>query len=217
MAGSAQAALNKFADWGPLQPTQSPPVLVVPVSTISLPCKLGCSLGPQLNLNGVGSIGYSLSSSNLSTDAANAPSGLHVFPVVSDVEVSTLWYADTLTFNKFTSNIRAVGFNLFGADGSGQLAALDLTITATDISGLSLTTTSPGSSTNDFVGFASDVALASVVISAKTPTAGRYVTIENIAISAVPEPSTWLLMLAGGLSASALAAFRKICSRCERV
>lgn len=112
MAGSAQAALNKFADWGPLQPTQSPPVLVVPVSTISLPCKLGCSLGPQLNLNGVGSIGYSLSSSNLSTDAANAPSGLHVFPVVSDVEVSTLWYADTLTFNKFTSNIRAVGFNL---------------------------------------------------------------------------------------------------------
>lgn len=159
----------------------------------------------------VGSLGYDLSSSNLTTDAVNAPSGLFVVPVASAVAVSTQFYTDTLTFSNFVNPVKAVGANVYGTNVLGELGTLALTIKATDINGLTLTTTSAGSSTSGFVGFVSDVALASVVISATTANTDRWVTVDNVTLAAapVPEPSSWLLMLAGGAAVLSLAKRRR--------
>lgn len=172
---------------------------------------INTSLNALSTSRAAGSLGYGLSTSSLSTDPANSPSGLYVVPVAGSIAVSTQWYADTLTFGNFASPIKAVGANLYGTNVLGELGTLGLTVKATDINGLTLTTTSAGSATSGFVGFVSDVPLASIVISATTPNTDRYVTVDNVVLAAapVPEPASWLLMLAGGTAVLSLGKRRR--------
>lgn len=158
-----------------------------------------------------GALGYALSSSSLSTDTVNSPSGLYVAPVAGNIAITTQWYADTLTLNNFASPVKAVGANVFGTNILGELATLALTIKATDVNGLTLTTTSAGSSISGFVGFVSDVPLASFVVSATAPSTDRYVTLDNVVLAAapVPEPASWLLMLVGAAAVLSLGKRRR--------
>lgn len=172
---------------------------------------INTSLNALTTARSAGSLGYSLSSSNLSTDTDNFPSGLYVAPVASAKAITTQWYADTLTLGSFATPVKAVGANLYGTNILGELSTLALTIKATDVNGLTFTTTTPGSATSGFVGLVSDVALASVVISATTPNTNGYVTLDNVMLAAapVPEPASWLLMLAGGAAVLSLAKRRR--------
>lgn len=169
-------------------------------------------LGSLSTSRTAGSFGYSVTSSNLSTDPNNFPSDLFVAPAAGTVALSTAWFSDTLTLGNFAPTVRSVGTNLFGTSTGaayGELTGLALTIKATDKNGLTVTTTSTGNSLSSFVGFTSDVPLDSIVISATTPNTGATVTIDNVVLSAVPEPSSWLLMLAGGAAVLSLAKRRR--------
>ncbi len=158
---------------------------------------------------GAGSFGYTLTSSNLSTDALNFPSSLYVVPSAGFAGVSTTWYTDTLTFDTFTSPVYAFGAYFYGTNVLGELNSLGMTVTVTDTNNVVTTTTTAGGSLTNFVGFVSDTPLSSVVLSATAPNTNLFVSADNIVLSAVPEPGTWLLMLAGGAAALRLGARRR--------
>lgn len=53
--------------------------------------------------------------------------------------------------------------------------------------------------------------LASFVVSATAPSTDRYVTLDNVVLAAapVPEPASWLLMLAGAAAVLSLGKRRR--------
>jgi hypothetical protein len=80
---------------------------------------------------------------------------------------------------------------------------------ATNEAGDSVTTTLSGNSLTGFAGFLSDSALTSIVVSDVVANTDSYVTADNVVLGAVPEASTWLMMLAGGAAVLRLGARRR--------
>ncbi len=151
-------------------------------------------------------IGYSLSSSL--SDASLGTSSLFVVPVAGFVAVSTGVSADTLSLSNFAAPVYAVGGNFYRSNVLGEVSSGGVVVVARDINGLSVSQTLSAGSLNSFVGFRSDVALSSVVVSLSTASTDAYVTLDNIT-AAVPESSTWLLMLLGGAAVLGLVARRR--------
>ena len=177
----------------------------------------------DLQLNGVanpvgfglfrsaGSLYYALSTTLNSFDV-NAPSGLYVVPAAGStggVAVSTGWYTDSLTFTFQSTPVKAFGGNFFGTDDLGEFKGGSITVTVIDVNGLSLSQTISPSNVGTFTGFTSDVALRFASVSITTPNNAIWATVDNVVLSAVPEPSTWAMWLAGGLVALRLSARRR--------
>src|SRR5215471_7540451 len=128
--------------------------------------------------------------------SATTQTGFFVVPAAGTVALSTGTFSDTITFGSFGPAVYAFGGNFFGTNVLGELASGALTITATDINGLSLSSALPGNSLTGFLGFLSDVPLASVTLAMTSPNTNVYASIDNI-VAAVPEPASWALLLGG--------------------
>lgn len=130
--------------------------------------------------------------------------------------LSTNQPTDSITFGGFSGGASAIGGLFYGTDVNGVLASGTVTLFATDISGATFTRTVTGTDTMAFIGLTSDTALASLVVSTAQPVDGPlWPTIDNLtlAVAAVPEPGTWLLM-AIGLAGMAIMRRRTVSSGC---
>jgi PEP-CTERM motif len=116
--------------------------------------------------------------------------------------LSTNIATDSITFSGFSAGVNAVGGNFFDSDIAGAFALGDITLTATDSTG-STTFTITGATTNSFLGFVSSTgSILSLVVSAVQPASPIWPTVDNLTlakalVTAVPEPETYALMLAG--------------------
>lgn len=101
--------------------------------------------------------------------------------------------ASTITFSEL-GNLSGFGANFFTSDAAHQyLPGGTLVLSATDADG-TIDFTLPDSNFNSFVGFLSDGPLASVTVRSAD---GQAFPSVNLAILAVPEPSTGGMLLAG--------------------
>jgi hypothetical protein len=121
--------------------------------------------------------------------------------------VANPWFStdiatDSITFSGFASTIRGVGGNFFGSNISGLFQLGDILLNLVDSSGATSFTIS-NATTSSFVGFVSDVAITSLTVSSIKPASGfLWPTVDNFTLaqgltSAVPEPSTWAMMILG--------------------
>jgi hypothetical protein len=139
----------------------------------------------------------------------NTQTDIYVVPVASFIALSSGAYNDTFTFNTFTTPILAFGGNFYRTNILGEVTAGAVTLVATNEAGDSVTTTLSGNSLTGFAGFLSDSALTSIVVSDVVANTDSYVTADNVVLGAVPEASTWLMMLAGGAAVLRLGARRR--------
>jgi hypothetical protein len=89
----------------------------------------------------------------------------------ADNWLSTNTATDTITINALPANVRGIGGYFFGSDISGNFAAGDITLAATDGSG-TVTQTITGASTTSFLGFVSNGPLTSMTITSVQPGSG---------------------------------------------
>lgn len=145
-------------------------------------------------------LSYNYTASTVAS-GSGAGSDFFIAPAAGTVSLSTNQYDDKLLFNAFSSNVRAFGSNMYGTVGStGEATSLTFTVTATDVNNLTNTQSFSGSGTGSFLGFVSDVALQSVLVSVTAPSASgdvKYATVDNLILSSVPEPESYALLLAG--------------------
>ena len=145
-------------------------------------------------------LSYNYSASTVAS-GGGAGSDFYIAPAAGTVSLSTNQYNDKLQFDTFSSNVRAFGSNMYGTlNSTGEATSLVFTVTATDVNNVTNTQSFTGSGTGSFLGFVSDVALQSVLVSVTTPLASgdvKYATVDNLILSSVPEPETYALLLAG--------------------
>lgn len=118
---------------------------------------------------------------------------------LTDYWLTTNNRTDTVTFNGFSSSIAGAGGFFFGSDVLGFSApASSITITATDSAGATLSYTIDAPSLNSFVGFVSSASLTSLSFSVGDQI-GVWPTVNDLhlSVSAVPEPGTYAMLLAG--------------------
>lgn len=132
----------------------------------------------------------------------------------SDPWLSTNEAYDGIAFSNFTGNVSAIGGLFFGSDISGNyLPGRSVIVVVGDNKGTPITQTITMSTTSSFLGFVSDGLITSLSV---TPTQfqGRPVwpTVNNLTlatVTAVPEPETYALMLAGLAFVGAFSRSRK--------
>jgi hypothetical protein len=115
----------------------------------------------------------------------------------SDVWLSTNFENDAITFSGFTSNVRAFGGSFFGSDLDGAfLPGETFVLSATDGATTS-TFTLESIATTTFVGFVSSNPLASVTLNSGAIPGSLVYGTANDVLLAVPEPTSWGMLLAG--------------------
>ena len=153
----------------------------------------GVTLTPIVRI--AGSYGYT----------AATPGDFFGAGTVANPWLSTNTATDTITFSAFTGGSNGVGGNFFGSNAAGAFLAGNITLVATDSSG-SVTQTIVGATTSSFLGFVSTTAVTSLTVTSVQPVgAFLWPTVDNLVFAkragvvqgAVPESSTWLMMLAG--------------------
>lgn len=97
-----------------------------------------------------------------------------------------------IVFSNFSGGVSAFGGNFFTSDITGQYEVGNLVLTADD--GTTLSYALNGTTTSTFLGFVSDTALVSVALETD---GGLYWPTANDVVLAVPEPSTYGMLLAG--------------------
>ncbi|MCC7703077.1 PEP-CTERM sorting domain-containing protein [Janthinobacterium sp. GW460P] len=115
----------------------------------------------------------------------------------SDKWLSTNNRNDSVVFSNFSNAVRGVGGFFFGSNFSGGYAsAQSITLTARNALGELLTYELALPTQTSFVGFLSTGAFSDLSVS----TAGQvgiWPTINNLSVSAVPEPATYGMLLGG--------------------
>ncbi len=165
------------------------------------------------NVSYAGPLSRTAGSYSYTASAGPASPTLYGAGGASDAWLSTNVATDPITLDSFASGVFAAGAQFFDSNVKGKNRILpgSITVTATDGSGsTSQLLTNPTPST--FVGFISTGQLLSVVVTAASPFAAlpAWPTVNNLtlAVAAVPEPET-ALMLLGGLSALGFLARRR--------
>ncbi|OHV95294.1 hypothetical protein AKG95_19050 [Janthinobacterium lividum] len=147
------------------------------------------ALGGPLNRN-AGSYAYTVSSVGVSPILYGAGTG-------SDNWLSTNNRDDSVLFSNFSSEVRGVGGFFFGSNLAGEYAnGQSVTLTARNALGELLTYELTLPTQASFVGFLSTGAFSDLAVS----TAGQigiWPTINNLNVSAVPEPATYGMLLGG--------------------
>ncbi len=137
--------------------------------------------------------------------AEPAESGLFVVPLAGNIGLSSAWFEDSLLITLLSPNVYGFGGNFFrsnilgeavGANTGGATGAPTVSITVTDINGFSFTQAVNASSTT-FSGFISDVPLRFAAVRVASLSDERFITADNLVLSAVPEPGTYALLIAG--------------------
>ena len=133
---------------------------------------------------------------------ASAPLGLY------GIAGSPNWLSvndagDTLTIAGFGGLVKAVGGTFFNTNTPGMPSGGNLTVTGRD-GGTPAASTVIGSTTGSFVGFVSTGAMSSLTVISDNASNGipdfSFPTVGSLvlaSVSAVPEPETYALMLAG--------------------
>jgi hypothetical protein len=107
----------------------------------------------------------------------------------ADHWLSTNTATDTITFNAFPANVRAIGGFFFGSDISGLFASGNITVVAADGSGTS-TQTIVGAATSSFRGFVSDGTLTSLTVTSVQPVSGfLWPTVNDLILAASAPPA----------------------------
>ena len=127
----------------------------------------------------------------------------------SDVYLSTFMQKDTLRFNNFSSNIRAVGGLFYPTDWSGAWIDTTIKVTATFIDGITSYTTSFNTvGPSSFFGLTFTGPIASLLVENATTNNEWYMTVNDFTVG-VPEPSTLASFAVGGVLLLALRRVRK--------
>ena len=134
--------------------------------------------------------------------AASAPLGLYGI-AGSPNWLSMAFANDTLTIAGFGGLVKAVGGMFFNTNSSGASSGGNLTVTGSD-GGTSAFSTIIGATTGSFVGFVSSGAMSSLTVVSDNSSNGipdfSFQTVGSLvlaSVTAVPEPETYALMLAG--------------------
>lgn len=130
---------------------------------------------------------------------ASAPGDFFGAGTTANPWLSTNVTSDAITFYGFTGGVSAVGGNFLGSNIAGAFAAGSVMLSAIDSLGATSTQTITGATTSSFLGFVSNGAMTSVVLSSVQPSSGfLWPTADNLILAAaVPEPKTYAMMLAG--------------------
>lgn len=168
----------------------------------------GANLGSGPLARMAGGIGYSASAGPDSDILFGAGSE-------SDAWLSSNAPGDSLSFGSFAPGVFAAGMNLFNSDIDGQfLGTGRITLTAMDTEGsTSATIRNRRMSTMSFLGVISTTEITSLEVTPFARRADVWPTVNNLTLaSAVPEPETYLMMLAG-IAAVGFVARRRRLSR----
>jgi hypothetical protein len=132
------------------------------------------------------------------------PKNQHIY-VAGDYDgewwLSTANDGDALNFTNFGNNIAGAGGFFFGSDMGGySMPGFSILVTGIDSTGAKLSYVLENTQVNSFLGFVSDAHMVSVSVSSihgddeyVWPTVNDF----TLSVSAVPEPSTYGMMLAG--------------------
>ena len=118
----------------------------------------------------------------------------------ADPWLSTNTATDWIQFDTFTGSPKAIGGNFFDSDVAGNFASGNITLVATDSFGATATQTITLATTASFLGFVSNGTVTKLVVNSVQPAAGFvWPTVDNLtlAVTAVPEPGTYGMLLAG--------------------
>lgn len=122
----------------------------------------------------------------------------------SDHWLSTSAESDNLVFSNFSSNVRGVGGFFFGSDIFGDYtSSTSSTLSASNILGEVLTYQLVLPTQSSFIGFISSDAIASLRFKTNDASEGVWPTVNDLhlsaaaAIPAIPEPSSYAMLLAG--------------------
>lgn len=136
----------------------------------------------------------------------SSPGGLFVLPNSFGpdpiLSLSTVNVTNSITFSQFTGSASAIGLFIFATNVDGSLAATNpLLLSATDSSGAvygPLPTSNYIGMGSGFFSFKSDATIVSLTIAVQ-PNTGVYATVDGLVlgVAAIPEPTTYLQMLAG--------------------
>lgn len=166
----------------------------------------GANLGSGPLARSAGGIGYSASAgpdSDLLFGAGSA----------SDTWLSTNTPGDSLSFSSFAPGVFAAGMNLFNSEIAGQFLRAGLIyLTATDTEGSSSHSIRTGDmSTDSFLGFISTTEITSLEVTSFARRAAVWSAVNNLSLAyAVPEPETYLMMLAGIAAVGFVARRRRV-------
>ncbi|MES2740573.1 MAG: PEPxxWA-CTERM sorting domain-containing protein [Pseudomonadota bacterium] len=153
-----------------------------------------------------GEYGYTVATAGLDSSPY-----LYVSPS-EDGWLSTQRPADYLVFSHFSSKVRGVGGLFFNTDFFGDYAdGADLTLTATEQTGNTVSYTFTPTSSASFLGFVATGALSEITV--HTPGDNfLYPTVNNLhlSVAAVPEPASYAMLLAGLAMVGAIARRRAL-------
>ncbi|HQR11984.1 MAG TPA: hypothetical protein PLW68_11715 [Casimicrobiaceae bacterium] len=110
----------------------------------------------------------------------------------ADNWLSTNTATDTITINALPATVRGIGGYFFGSDISGNFAAGNITLAATDGSG-TVTQTITGATTTSFLGFVSNGPLTSMTITSVQPGSGfLWPTVNDLVMGTAAAPPVLL-------------------------
>ena len=133
--------------------------------------------------------------------SATSATGFFGAGTAANPALSTQSDLDAITFFNLTGGANAIGGMFFGSDQQGNFVASAVVLTATDTLGAISMQTFVATPTS-FIGFVSTQAIAMLVFSTSMPGNFVFPAVDNLMlatgqVTAVPDPHTWTLLLAG--------------------